>query len=376
MIFAFSFENIPTVQITKEIDDQYFEISFLINPKHTNYESEKKSLETFVNQLINQNNKIEKINKTQFPYYKKIGVKVAINNLDDSMGSFLESIIDYFNEKNTAINIPYLNKFLLDDYKELKQQNPRKTPEVVIVEYAERKNPPHRLPGFDYSSKKSFLEQLKLGNINVDDAYKYLEAGAFTAPKVASECLEAVIDKIYQKPKVFKRPTKKNMFGFEEPREYDFKDKDEFKTYELYFSNLENIAKVIAQSDLEGLEDILFELRQKIGLSCWDFSYNSIYKPINVKNPAYQSLSEIHGSIYRKANIPDYKNYNDCEVLGLSAEEAKDPKLVRAAYIERARKFHPDKNPNDPQAEEKFKAVQASYEKLANKNNPREKFKL
>ena len=51
------------------------------------------------------------------------------------------------------------------------------------------------------------------------------------------------------------------------------------------------------------------------------------------------------------------------EVLGLSKTASQDE--VKKAYRKLARKYHPDANPDDPKAEEKFKEVSSAYEVLS-----------
>src|SRR5687767_15809540 len=51
------------------------------------------------------------------------------------------------------------------------------------------------------------------------------------------------------------------------------------------------------------------------------------------------------------------------EVLGLSREATDDD--IKKAYRKLAIKFHPDKNPGDKEAEERFKEVGEAYEALA-----------
>ncbi len=52
------------------------------------------------------------------------------------------------------------------------------------------------------------------------------------------------------------------------------------------------------------------------------------------------------------------------EVLGLTREAA--PEEIRRAYRRLALRYHPDRNPDDPNAEKKFKELVVSYEKIKN----------
>jgi len=56
----------------------------------------------------------------------------------------------------------------------------------------------------------------------------------------------------------------------------------------------------------------------------------------------------------------DYKDYY--KVLGVDKKAAADD--IKKAYRKLARKYHPDANPNNPQAEEKFKEIGEAYEVL------------
>ncbi|MFM7186535.1 MAG: DnaJ domain-containing protein [Armatimonadota bacterium] len=58
---------------------------------------------------------------------------------------------------------------------------------------------------------------------------------------------------------------------------------------------------------------------------------------------------------------PSYKDYYS--ILGVS--KSADSKELRAAYRKLARKYHPDVNPNDKTAEDKFKQVGEAYEVLS-----------
>jgi len=52
------------------------------------------------------------------------------------------------------------------------------------------------------------------------------------------------------------------------------------------------------------------------------------------------------------------------ELLGVSREASRDD--VRKTYRRLAREYHPDANPDDSEAEERFKEIQQAYEILSN----------
>ena len=51
------------------------------------------------------------------------------------------------------------------------------------------------------------------------------------------------------------------------------------------------------------------------------------------------------------------------KVLGVQRNASSD--AIKKAYRVKAREFHPDSNPDDPQAEERFKEVARAYEVLS-----------
>src|SRR4026208_1150993 len=55
------------------------------------------------------------------------------------------------------------------------------------------------------------------------------------------------------------------------------------------------------------------------------------------------------------------------EVLGVKRDASQDQ--IKQAYRKLARKFHPDLNPGDKAAEERFKELQEAYDTLSDKEN-------
>jgi curved DNA-binding protein CbpA len=58
------------------------------------------------------------------------------------------------------------------------------------------------------------------------------------------------------------------------------------------------------------------------------------------------------------------------KVLGLSRDASQDD--IQQAHRKLVRKYHPDTNPEDPRAEERFKEAQQAYEVLSDEKKRRE----
>src|SRR5208282_6921365 len=65
----------------------------------------------------------------------------------------------------------------------------------------------------------------------------------------------------------------------------------------------------------------------------------------------------------RSRMIPDVRMKDPYEVLGLA--KTATPEEIRKAYRQLAKKLHPDLNPGDKHAEERFKEVSAANDLLS-----------
>ena len=61
-----------------------------------------------------------------------------------------------------------------------------------------------------------------------------------------------------------------------------------------------------------------------------------------------------------ETRMPPTKDKDIYSILGVSRGATE--REIKAAYRKLARKYHPDMNPGNPQAEQKFKEIQAAYE--------------
>lgn len=77
-------------------------------------------------------------------------------------------------------------------------------------------------------------------------------------------------------------------------------------------------------------------------------------------------LSPLHGFLFSR-NSPPRNHY---ETLGVAPSAREDD--IKKAYRNLAKKYHPDKNKNDPKAQEKFIAISNAYDVLSDASKRRE----
>ena len=75
-------------------------------------------------------------------------------------------------------------------------------------------------------------------------------------------------------------------------------------------------------------------------------------------------MSKIVKLFDRRCLILEYKDYY--KILGV--DKNSSPKEIKSAFRKLAKKYHPDLNPNDPKAQEKFKEINEAYEVLSDKD--------
>jgi molecular chaperone DnaJ len=83
-----------------------------------------------------------------------------------------------------------------------------------------------------------------------------------------------------------------------------------------------------------------------------------VKRPIFVFNFKYLQAESVGFLSYQSMANKDYYN-----ILGIKKDAKADE--IKKAYRKMARKFHPDVNPNDKAAEDKFKEVQEAYDVLS-----------
>ena len=70
--------------------------------------------------------------------------------------------------------------------------------------------------------------------------------------------------------------------------------------------------------------------------------------------------SDLAGLLARRRRATRRRRHRYLDILGV--DRYASPSEIHEAYLELARRYHPDHNPGDPKAERKFKKIQSAYE--------------
>jgi len=93
--------------------------------------------------------------------------------------------------------------------------------------------------------------------------------------------------------------------------------------------------------------------------------YNQIKKSLINSNANFKKrIFKLNSSFHNNSNLFQKKDYY--ELLGLSKNA--NEKEIKQAFFKKAKKLHPDTNPDDIQAKEKFAEVNEAYQVLSDKN--------
>lgn len=102
--------------------------------------------------------------------------------------------------------------------------------------------------------------------------------------------------------------------------------------------------------------------------------YNTTYEYNQSNSSSRSGKTHNYSSNQRHQEARTYSSSNDpldyYKILGLNVGES-DPEVIKRAYRRLARKYHPDLNPNDKVAEEKFKAVSHANDVLSDPTKKR-----